>query len=106
MGTREPVKKPQGNIPAGCVNGTFAEEYRSDGSIERHEARLEAKGFTQTYGAIYLKRFGVFYPWMPTQNAKLYGDLAEEVHTELPPGFDTEGSGRACKLEKSLYSLV
>lgn len=54
-------------------------------------------------GAIYLKRFGVFYRSLAAnlEHAKLYGDLAEELYMELPPGVDMEaGSGLVCKLKK------
>jgi hypothetical protein len=42
------VTLPQGKKTVGC-KWVFSIKYKADGSIERHKARLIAKGYTQTY---------------------------------------------------------
>lgn len=42
---------------------------------------------------------------MDINNAFLQGDLDEEVYMHVPGGFNSEKSGLACKLKKSLYVL-
>ena len=37
---------PPGKVPIGC-KWVYRTKYRSDGSIERHKARLVTKGYTQ-----------------------------------------------------------
>ena len=40
------------------------------------------------------------------KNPFLYGNLAEKVFMEQPPGFVAQGEiGRVCRLSKSLYGL-
>jgi hypothetical protein len=41
---------------------------------------------------------------LDVKGAYLNGDLQEEVFMEQPPGFD-DGSGRKCRLRKTLYGL-
>ena len=56
--TWEIVTLPQGKRTVGC-KWVFSTKYKADGSIERHKARLIAKGYTQTYGIDYQETFSL-----------------------------------------------
>lgn len=46
-----------------------------------------------------LKKFDV-------KNAFLHGDLEEEVHMDLPPGYElSKNGGKVCRFRKALYGL-
>ena len=54
--TWEIVDLPKGKIPVSC-RWVFTPKYKPDGSIDRHKARLVARGYTQTYGIDYQETF-------------------------------------------------
>ena len=89
----------------------FNIKYNSDGKIERYNGRLEAKGYTQTYGMDYKETFApvakmntiriliflaVNLNWKLRQydikNAFLHGDLDEEIYMkEVMKGIRSVG---------------
>jgi hypothetical protein len=103
----------------------FKTKHRPDGSIEKHKARLVARGFTQQHGIDYDDTFSpVLKPatirlvisivvsrgWALRQvdvsNAFLHGFLSEDVYMQQLPGFeDPRYSSHICKLQRSLYGL-
>lgn len=102
----------------------FSIKLRSDGSIERHKARLVVLGNKQEYGLDYDETFApvakmttvrtilalaASQSWslhqMDVKNAFLHGDLKEEVYMKLPYGMPTSSPNDVCKLKRSLYGL-
>ncbi|WIA15726.1 hypothetical protein OEZ85_003590 [Tetradesmus obliquus] len=103
---------------------TYKLKRNSDGSTERHKARVVAKGFQQQEGRDYFEIFAPVgkYTSMRALTAKaaaedliihnidfssafLNGTLEEELWIKQPEGYVEGEPGMACKLVKSLYGL-
>lgn len=101
----------------------FKVKQNTDGSIERYKARLVVRGFTQEYGIDYQETFSPVVKFTSIRSilalaaankmklkqfdiktAFLNGNLEEDVYMKQPIGY-SDGSGRVCKLSKSLYGL-
>nr|GEU69810.1 ribonuclease H-like domain-containing protein [Tanacetum cinerariifolium] len=117
------VELPKGRKAIGS-KWVWKIKYKSDGEIERYNARLVAKGFNQNERIVFdetfspmvkfvtircLINFAVQNGWtlyqMNVNNAFLYDDLNETVYMSLPLSYFPKDENRMCKLNKSLYGL-
>lgn len=100
----------------------FKLKYKANGDVDKHKARLVARGFTQKLGFDYNEtyspvaklttlrilvsignHFGMHMEHMDVKNAFLNGQLNEEIYMQQPEGF-VKGN-KVCKLNKALYGL-
>ena len=103
----------------------FKTKYKADGSLDKHKARLVARGFTQRPGVDFdetyaptarmttirtLFSLAAHHQWplfqMDVKSAFLNGVLDNEVYVEQPPGFTVpEKEDWVYRLQKALYGL-
>ncbi|CAI7915036.1 unnamed protein product, partial [Closterium sp. NIES-53] len=122
MGTWELVERPHRvNIMKNWW--VLMTKYRIDDTVEREKARLVMKGFTQVCGADYDERYSPVSSYVTLRiflniiaildlnlmqlgmkNAFLQSKLDRVLYMYQPDYFD-DGTGRVCKLLKSLYGL-
>ncbi|CAI7900865.1 unnamed protein product [Closterium sp. NIES-54] len=122
MGTWELVERPRGvNIMKN--RWVLTTKYRIDDTVEREKARLFVKGFTQVCGADYDKTYSLLSSYvtlriflnivavldlnlmqLDMKNSFLQSKLDRVLYMYQPDYFD-DGTGRVCKLLKSLYGL-
>ena len=123
-GAFELVDLPKGRraIPNRWV---LKRKLNSDGSIERHKARLTAKGYVQKHGVDYNETFAPVVDYvsvrvilalatvndneleqLDVEQAFLQADLKEEIYVTQPEGFvDAKNPNKVYRLRKSLYGL-
>jgi hypothetical protein len=104
----------------------YRTKYKADGNVEKYNARVVARGFTQVYGVDYMETYApvaklaslrtilalaVHLGWridcFNFNAAYLNGELgdSEEIYMELPPGYGGGNIEYVAKLDKALYGL-
>ncbi|KAF8731517.1 hypothetical protein AX14_004766 [Amanita brunnescens Koide BX004] len=122
MGTWEMADAPHDRKPI-ANKWVFLQKFDKNGILTKYKARLMSKGFSQIPGMDFNQTFApvtcletlqsviaetVQRGWklrqMDVKGAYLNGLLKEEVYMAQPEGFD-DGTGRVCRLIKTLYGL-
>ncbi|KAL4036983.1 hypothetical protein IC575_000564 [Cucumis melo] len=107
----------KGHKTIGC-KWVFSLKYKADGTLDRHKAKLVAKGFSQTYGIDYPETFSPIAKlntvrvllsvagnkdWsmyqLDVKNAFLNRDLVKEVYMSPPLGFEAQFGQQSTKTE-------
>jgi len=119
--TWELVDMPKGNKAIGC-KWIFKKKLKIDGSVERYNARLVVKGFTQKHGIYFFDTYSpvtkistiralfsldssykLLVYQMDVKTVFLNGDLNEEIYMAKPLGrVDPRQENKVFKLRKSL----
>ncbi|CAM8905250.1 unnamed protein product [Rhodiola kirilowii] len=121
--TWELTTLPAGHTAIGS-KWIYKVKFKSDGSIERHKARLVVKGFNQKLGKDYKHTFSPVaklptvrivlalatargWPFfqLDINNAFLHGFIEEDIFMKVPEGYSKASPHQVCKLKRSLYSL-
>ncbi len=122
MGTWELVDLPEGRHPVGN-KWVFLRKFTKTGELEKYKARLVAKGYSQIPGMDFYETFAPVIRMetirlmlalavtfdteitqMDVKGAYLNGHLEEEVYMRQPDGYQ-DGTGKVCRLIKTLYGL-
>ncbi|MCO5614338.1 hypothetical protein L7F22_068616 [Adiantum nelumboides] len=103
----------------------FKTKYKADGSLDKHKARLVARGFSQRPGVDFDETYAptarmttirtvlclaAHFSWavfqMDVKSAFLNGEMEKEVYVSQPPGFQVTGKeDHVYRLWKALYGL-
>ena len=122
QGTWELVPRPARRKVIGA-KWVFKVKRDAEGNVARFKARLVVRGFSQTPGLDYGETYAPVGSYttarillaitaardlelwqMDVKNAFVHGYVDRDIYMAQPEGFD-DGSGRVCKLVKSLYGL-
>ncbi|KAG8481238.1 hypothetical protein CXB51_026069 [Gossypium anomalum] len=107
------------------VRWVFRAKFNTDGSLNKHKARLVVKGYCQQYGVDFEETFAPVArldtikllfslaaqkKWqihqLDVKSAFLNGFLKEEIYIEQPDGFQVQGQeDKVYRLKKALYGL-
>jgi hypothetical protein len=124
IGRLEVTDRPYGCKLIGC-KWVFKKKLKTDGTIEKYNDMLVAKGYTQKEGEDFFDTYspvarmtiirvllslavsyGLLVHQMDVKRAFLNGELDEGIYMEHTDGFSVKGlENKVCKLIKSLYGL-